>query len=88
MHNLGGDTETYRGVGTQKPTEGGGDKEKHRGGVAETHRGDTEPHRGGSTETHKCDGHTDRHMRTHRERCTYRGGAHPDMQKVQKCPGS
>ena len=64
MYNLGGDTETYRGVGIQKPTEGGG-QEKHRVGVTETQRG-------GTTETQKCEGHTDRHTHTHAER----GGAH------------
>ena len=66
MHNLGGDTEAYRGVGTQKPAEGGG-KEKHRVGVTETHRGDTEPQGGGARKpTSVMDTQTD--TRTHTQK--------------------
>ena len=39
MHNLGGDTEAYRGVGTQKPAEGGGQRKTQGGGHRNTQGG-------------------------------------------------
>ena len=45
MHNLGGDTEAYRGVGTQKPAEGGA--KKNTGWGSQKHTGGTQNHRGG-----------------------------------------